>query len=193
MQAEKEQRRVPLQKNKKSFVCVSLHCWQCGAPFPLPQHHPSFTFPEISELSVFRKLQRLSPFKSTGDMFITNQLLRETAPVISTSLAYLYNLSLKTTVFPSQWKCAKVTPIFKNRGDPSNPGPSNYRTVSLLNAIGKVFDALQSQFLLESATQPSDQRPSIWAFYPGRSTTLQLVSLVHEWQRASSWTLATLP
>ena len=34
-----------------------------GAPFPLPQHHPSFTFPEISELSVFRQLQRLSPFR----------------------------------------------------------------------------------------------------------------------------------
>ena len=153
-----------------------------GAPFPLPQHHPSFTFPEISELSVFRKLQRLSPFKSTGDMFITNQLLRETAPVISTSLAYLCNLSLKTTVFPSQWKCAKVTPIFKNRGDPSNP--SNYRPVSLLNAIGKVFDALQSQFLLDYLLRNHLISDHQFGFLPGRSTTLQLVSLVHEWQRA---------
>ena len=31
LQAEKEQRQVPGQKSKKSFVCVSLHCWQCEA------------------------------------------------------------------------------------------------------------------------------------------------------------------
>ena len=31
MQAEKEQRQVPRQKSKKSFVSVSLHCWQCSA------------------------------------------------------------------------------------------------------------------------------------------------------------------
>ena len=29
LQAEKDQRQVPGQKSKKSFVCVSLHCWQC--------------------------------------------------------------------------------------------------------------------------------------------------------------------
>ena len=140
-----------------------------GAPFPLPQHHPSFTFPEISELSVFRKLQRLSPFKSTGNMFITNQLLRETAPVISTSLAYLYDLSLKTTVFPSQWKSAKVTPIFKNRGDPSNP--SNYRPVSLaLPSYCQLYRCHWQGIRCPTkpisigvfTTQPSDQRPSIW-------------------------------
>ena len=59
-----------------------------GALFPLPQHHPS-KFQEIGEQSVFHHaiLQRLSPFKSTGDMVITNRLLTETAPVISTSLS----------------------------------------------------------------------------------------------------------
>ena len=41
------------------------------------------------------------------------------APVICASLAYICNLSLCTSVFPSDWKAAKVTPIHKS-GDKSN-------------------------------------------------------------------------
>ena len=31
LQAEKEQLQVSRQKSKKSFVSMSLHCWQCSA------------------------------------------------------------------------------------------------------------------------------------------------------------------
>ena len=37
LQAEKEQLQVPGQKSKKSFVCVSLHCWQWGRLEVIPK------------------------------------------------------------------------------------------------------------------------------------------------------------
>ena len=109
-------------------------------------------------------------------------VLRETAPVIASSLTHIYNLSLTTATFPSDWKRAIVCPIFKNRGEKSDP--SNYRPISLLPAVGKVFDKLQShslcQFLMKNGLI-SDQQ---FGFLPGRSTLTQFLSVTDEWARA---------
>ena len=123
-----------------------------------------------------------SPHKASGCTAISNRVLRETAPVIASSLTHIYNLSLTTATFPSDWKRAIVCPIFKNRGEKSDP--SNYRPISLLPAVGKVFDKLQSrslcQFLMKNGLI-SDQQ---FGFLPGRSIPTQLLSVTDEWARA---------
>ena len=121
------------------------HTPSAGAPYPLQDEHPSFVFPPIHSHEVLKELQHLSPHKASGCTAISNRVLRETAPVIASSLTHIYNLSLTTATFPSDWKRAIVCPIFKNRGEKSDP--SNYRPISLLPAVGKVFDKLQSHSL----------------------------------------------
>ena len=116
-----------------------------GAPYPLPEEHPMFDFPLITEHTVMRCLRRLPPSKSSGCSVLSHRVLRETAPAVCASLTYLYNLSIKTGTFPNDWKTAVVTPIFKNRGKTENP--SNYRPISLLPAVGKILDHIQSQAL----------------------------------------------
>ena len=76
------------------------------APLPLPENHPTFDFPPISELTVLRTLQHLPVNKSTADPLLTNLVLRECAPVITPSVSYLINLSVSTGVFPAMWKQA---------------------------------------------------------------------------------------
>ena len=56
---------------------------------------------------------------------------------ITLSLAYICNLSLLTSIFPSDWKQAKVTPIFKD-GDKFDVG--NYRPISVLSIIFKILE-----------------------------------------------------
>jgi hypothetical protein len=51
----------------------------------------------------------------------------------------LFNLSLSKSEFPTQWKIASVLPLFK-KGDKSLI--SNYRPISLLSAVGKVFERI---------------------------------------------------
>ena len=67
-----------------------------GTPFHLPENHPTFDFPPISELTVLRILQHLPVNKPTADPLLTNLVLRECAPVITCtpSVSYLFNLSV---------------------------------------------------------------------------------------------------
>ena len=102
----------------------------------------------IAELNCLRERPDLREWffrKSFACQTRSNRVLRETAYLITPSLTYLFNLSLKTCTFPDEWKSAVVCPIFKNRGSRNNP--SNYRPVSLLSAVGKTMDALQSRSL----------------------------------------------
>ena len=132
---------------------------QCPAPYPLPRGQPVFEFPVIRSSTVFHHLSRLSTTKSTADKIITNRVLRECASPITESITYLFNLSIRTSKFPCDWKNAVVTPIFKRRGRESDP--SNYRPVSLLPSLGKVLDAIQSEHLLSYLRQDP---PLIWVF-----------------------------
>ena len=151
----------------------------CGAPFPLPPNHPLFEFPPISEGAVLAHFQQLSHFKASGASPINNQVLREIALFISPSLTYLFNLSIRTCRFPAAWKGATVIPLYKQRGSPSSP--SNYRPVSLLPAIGKALDCLQSAVLLRYLVKNHLITPHQYGFLPGRSTNLQLVCIVDKW------------
>ena len=156
--------------------------WMTFKPFPLPEKQPIFDFLPIPELTVLRTLQHLPISKATAHPLITNRVLRECAPIICPSITHLCNLSITTGVFPDAWKRATVTPIFKNRGTAGDP--SNYRPVSLLPAMGKVLDRIQSSCLLQHLVQHNLISPHQFGFIPGKSTTLQLVYLFYRWLQA---------
>ena len=110
---------------------------------------------------------------------LTNRLLKAIATAITESLTHLFNLSVKTHAFPSDWKHALVTPIFKNRGDKQLP--SNYRPVSILPALGKILDNIQSTFLLKYLEEYHLLSSHQFGFRASLSTTKQLVYITHQW------------
>ena len=60
-------------------------------------------------------------------------------PYIENLLAFLFNTSIETSQFPDSWKVARITPIFKE-GDKTEK--SNYRPISVLPVISKLFEKL---------------------------------------------------
>ena len=88
--------------------------------------------------SVQKVLSKLGSDKAMGPDGLASMLLIETQ-LITYPLYLLFKKSLKDTVIPDDWKQAIVTPIFKkgnrNKAD-------NYRPVSLINIIGKTFEAI---------------------------------------------------
>ena len=59
---------------------------------------------------------------------------------LSYILAKLFNNCLKESCFPDCWKVSSVVPVFKNVGERSTA--KNYRPVSLLSVVSKVFEKL---------------------------------------------------
>ena len=66
-------------------------------------------------------------------------MLVDAKEFVSEPLAFIMNLSFSTGIFPDKLKMARVVPIFK-KGDKSIPG--NYRPISILPIISKLFDKL---------------------------------------------------
>ena len=58
-------------------------------------------------------------------------------PYIENSLAYIFNTSFESSKFPNDWKTARVTPNFK---DGCKSDKSNYRPISILPVISRLFE-----------------------------------------------------
>ena len=59
--------------------------------------------------------------------------------MISYSLCEVFNLSTITGVFPEEWKCSKVIPLFK-QGERADI--NNYRPISIIPVVAKVFERI---------------------------------------------------
>ncbi|CAB4032748.1 Hypothetical predicted protein, partial [Paramuricea clavata] len=92
---------------------------------------------ELTESEVANVLKSLDPNKACGPGGIPNRLLQNVSTEIAPSLCKLFNLSLSQRVVPSEWKLENLSPILKT-DDPTVS--SNYRPISLLNTISKVYD-----------------------------------------------------
>lgn len=108
--------------------------WDPGDPPP-----PEITLApfKITSFEIFKMLSSLDTNKATGPDGIGNKLLREAAPCICNILEQIFNNSLENSTYPEDWKLAHVAPIHKKN---SQSDPNNYRPVSLLPCISKVFE-----------------------------------------------------
>ena len=103
------------------------------------------------------------------------------APAISKSLTLLFNASLKLGQFPREWKEANVTPVPKN-GDKELV--TNYRPVSILPVISKVFESLIHQQLYHYLDSNSLLSSAQFGFRPHHNTQDVLLKSVDDWKMA---------
>ena len=90
-------------------------------------------------------------------------------------LTFLINSSLKTGVFPSELKLARVVPIFK-AGDSS--ALTNYRPISVLTFFAKVFEKIVYNKLLNFISDNNILYDHQYGFRKGRSTQQAIITLV---------------
>ena len=103
-----------------------------------------FQFQPITSDFVTKMIKQLKPNKAIGLDKISARLLKEAVEVVTPTITSLFNISLETEIYPSTWKLAKVTPLFKKG---SRQDPSNYRPISVLPTISKILEkAIHAQF-----------------------------------------------
>jgi len=117
-------------------------------------------------------LSIFDPSKATGPDGIPARILKECSEQISPSLCSLFNHSLRTGRFPSEWKSADVTPVHKK--DLLEPA-ENYRPISLLPIVSKVMERCVCNRLYVSQSITSLQH----GFMRSRSCSSQLLSVLH--------------
>ena len=98
--------------------------------------------------------------------------------IISPSIAALINKSLTSSHFPNQLKLAKVFPIFKNG---SKSDPSNYRPISILPTISKIFEKHVNKHLLGYLNKYKLIHECQSGFRHKHSCQTALVKLIDQW------------
>lgn len=131
----------------------------------------------ISEQDVKDAISQVDPSKACGPDLISPRLLREGSDILAKHLSIFFTKLVSSSAFPTTWKVANVTPIFK-KGDPSTP--SNYRPVSLLSCIGKLMERCIHTKLYNYVFSNRLITPHQSGFVKGDSTVNQLTLLYNE-------------
>lgn len=137
-----------------------------------------FKIPLITTSQVFSFIQNLDPTKATGLDGIGPRILKLANIVLSPSIAALINKCINTDKFPHQLKLAKVFPIFKSG---SKTDPSNYRPISILPTISKIFEKHVNRHLVGFLNKYKLIHECQSGFRHKHSCQTALVKLIDQW------------
>ena len=135
----------------------------------------SFSFNYTTPGDVSKLISKLKPKNSAGHDRMSTKLLQKIRSSLSPALSLIINQSLFTGIFPDSLKIAKILPIFK-KGDPSYFG--NYRPISLLSAISKVFEKVVFIPIYEYFNSNNLLYESQYGFRANHSTELTGIEFV---------------
>ena len=164
-----------------------LNTWFVSCPQSKSQMDTSLldrsNFPPepVSEQKVraaFRQV--LVPGKASGPFLLSSDLLRHCSPSIIAPLVMLFNSCLFTGCFPDCWKTSYVTAIPKGSLDSTQL--ANWRPISLLHPLSKVFEAVIARRLRLHLETNSLLSPHQYGFRQKRSTELLATLTTQQWQ-----------
>ena len=145
------------------------------------RYDQSMRLHETNPNEIQKLIEDLKIKKSAGYDELSAKFLNICAPHISEPLAIIFNASIKNGVYPDLLKTARVTPIYK-KGDKSDP--SNYRPISVLSQVNKVFEKILHKRLYKYLTKFEILYEYQFGFRKGHSTTQALIEITDKIKRA---------
>ena len=144
----------------------SSHCSNFSQYLSETCQHSLFLAPTTNN-EVFNALVALKKTNSTGPDGIANKVLQLAAYLIAEPLAHIINQSFLSGIFPTAFKTAKVIPIFKTG---KSDDVQNYRPISLLNNLSKIFEKLMYKRIVEFFNKHNLLYDNQFGFRKGHST-----------------------
>lgn len=132
----------------------------------------------ISKATVEEKLSNLNINKAPGPDELPPILFKMCAKALATPLHIIFNKSIESGTFPTQWKLAHVTPIHK---EGSTHDVRNYRPISKLSIAAKIFDNIVADELFDQFKDVIV--PQQHGFFKKRSTVTNLIDYTERLQK----------
>ena len=105
-------------------------------------------------------------------------MLKLSAEIITPSLTWIFNFSIKTGIYVDEWKKAWVLPIFKSD---DRQKCENYRPISILPIISKIFERSVFNQLYNFLNENSLLSKYQFGFRPKNSTLSALIQMCDAW------------
>src|SRR5436190_6885035 len=167
---------IPLNDLNNSFITASQNTNPTAVQSFLEELHnqpppvltyDKFTFQPILQIDVLRAINRIQS-NATGTDQISIKMIKKILYAVLPVITAIYNTSLRSGVFPDQWKTALVRPVNKI---PTPTEPKDFRPISILPALSKglerivhcqishflkvnnIFDKFQSGFRTNHSTE----------------------------------------
>jgi hypothetical protein len=127
----------------------------------------------LNDNMILRKIKALDLHKGPGPDQLPPIFVYRCAEVLTPPLSFIFNMSLESGIFPSAWKETKIVPVFK---DGSKSDIKNYRPISILSVIPKIFESLVYPYLYSHFAQQLTFKQH--GFVRSRSTSSNLVAYI---------------
>ena len=129
---------------------------------------------DITSDEIRQCIRGLQRGKSHGDDCILNEFLIEFCDILVTFFVKMFNVILHTGFFPTSWSSAVIVPVFK-KGDTSDP--NNYRGISLISCICKLFTSVLNKRLLTWSNDNEIITDAQFGFRPKSGTSEAIFAL----------------
>ena len=113
-------------------------------------------------------IKHLKNAKAPGFDTIVNEFLKHGSSLLKQVLLKLFNVIFRTGIFPKVWAVGEIIPIHK-KGDINDP--SNYRGITLLSCVGKLFTSIINNRLTHWAEENDIYCQNQFGFRKGKGTT----------------------
>ena len=129
----------------------------------------------ITDVEVANEISRLGIKKSPGYDNISPRILKACGDELTKPLTILFNYSIETATYPSKLKISKVIALHKKK---SQYLPDNYRPISLLSCIDKIFEKLLHKRFIKFIEQHKIIILEQYGFLKYHSTVLALIESI---------------
>jgi hypothetical protein len=124
---------------------------------------PSIKITKTTSREIENIIWSLKSSKTHGYDEISNNILKACKSVISKPISYLCNKAIHEGIFPDRLKYATIVPVHK-KGDKNSK--SNYRPISILTSISKIFEKVMHSRLLKHLDDSSILSKHQFGFKP---------------------------